>query len=109
VVDMLVGEEGGNGCGGRCRVASVLINNITCDRLITYLSNTSKTGCGRSFSGLLIFLIGTDRQPRNTNTVGNRNQKSGCHQSGSVESTVFFRSNGLDFQTLVITDSKTLS
>jgi hypothetical protein len=37
------------------------------------------------------------QQPGNHKTLGNCNQKSGCHQSGSVGFTVFFWSYAPDF------------
>jgi hypothetical protein len=41
-----------------------------------------------------------NQQPQPIPDWGNRNRKSGCHQSGSVGFTVFFQSYALDFQTL---------
>jgi hypothetical protein len=45
-----------------------------------------------------------DCEPHVSRPCGNCNRKSGCHQSGSVESTVFFRSYAPDFQTLCISN-----
>jgi hypothetical protein len=77
-----------------------MINNITCDQLITYHQRPVAVSCGQSFSGLLMNLIVPDWQPGNHQPLGNHNRKSGCHQSGSVGFMVFFWSYAPDFQTL---------
>jgi hypothetical protein len=50
------------------------------------------TGYDWSFTGSHISQHLSNWQPQPMSDLGNRNQKSSCHQSSSVGSTVFFRS-----------------
>jgi hypothetical protein len=76
--------------------------------LIVDYKSVVATGYNRSFTGSHVSQNLGNRQPQPISGLGNRNRKSGCHQSGSVGSTVFFWSYAPDFQTLDMTLSNEL-
>jgi hypothetical protein len=86
--------------GGRRSEVRLVVFVVSRRVLILDYKSPVSTGYNRSFTGSHISQHLGNRQPQPMSDLGNRNRKSGCHQSGSVGSTVFFRSYAPDFQTL---------